>query len=123
VTTLANKDKREYGHRCDQQNGEHDGPNQRRKRSRLFMMVCHRRYSLRQLFANAAIAASRVGSYVWRLGYQNGCHEISTARMRTAHHAVCSASASKNMTMLDALVYLILGLVGDGMEQQKVHYV
>jgi hypothetical protein len=24
---LANKDKREYGHRCDQQDGEHDGPN------------------------------------------------------------------------------------------------
>jgi hypothetical protein len=39
---LANKDKREYGHRCDQQDGEHDGPNQRRKRSRLFVMVCHR---------------------------------------------------------------------------------
>jgi hypothetical protein len=45
------------------------------------------------------------------------------ARGRGTHHAVCSASASKNMTMLDALVYLILGLVGDGMEQQKVHYV
>jgi hypothetical protein len=26
-------------------------------------MVCHRRYSLRQLLANAAIAASRVGLY------------------------------------------------------------
>ena len=62
VTPLANKDKREYGHRCDQQDGEHDGPNPRRKRSRLFVMVCHRRYSRRQLFANAAIAASRVGS-------------------------------------------------------------
>jgi hypothetical protein len=59
---LANKDKREYGHRCDQQDGKHDGPNQRRKRSRLFVMVCHRRYSRRHLFANAAIAASRVGS-------------------------------------------------------------
>src|SRR6516225_2507390 len=45
VTPLTNKDKREYGHRCDQQDGEHDGPNQRRKRSRLFVMVCHRRYS------------------------------------------------------------------------------
>ena len=42
VTPLTNKDKREYGHRCDQQDGEHDGPNQRRKRSRLFIMVCHR---------------------------------------------------------------------------------
>jgi hypothetical protein len=60
VTLLANKDKHEYGHRCDQQDGEHDGPNQRRKRSRLFVMVCHRGYSRRQLFANAAIAASRV---------------------------------------------------------------
>jgi hypothetical protein len=38
----SEKDKREYGHRCDQQDGEHDGPNQRRKRSRLFVMVCHR---------------------------------------------------------------------------------
>jgi len=27
VTPLATKDKREYGHRCDQQDGEHDGPN------------------------------------------------------------------------------------------------
>jgi hypothetical protein len=62
VTPLANKDKREYGHRCDQQDGEHDGPNQRRKRSRLFVMVCHRAYSRRQLFANAAIAASRVAA-------------------------------------------------------------
>jgi hypothetical protein len=60
VTLLANKDKHEYGHRCDQQDGEHDGPNQRRMRSRLFVMVCHRGYSRRQLFANAAIAASRV---------------------------------------------------------------
>ena len=33
VTPLTNKDKREYGHRCDQQDGEHEGPNQRRKRS------------------------------------------------------------------------------------------
>jgi hypothetical protein len=41
VTTLANKEKREYGYRCDQQNGVHDGPNQRGKRSRAFMMVCH----------------------------------------------------------------------------------
>ena len=62
VTSLATKDKREYGHRCDQQDGEHDRPNQRRKRSRLFVMVCHRRYSRRQLFSNAAIAASRVAS-------------------------------------------------------------
>jgi hypothetical protein len=62
VTPLANKDKREYGHRCDQKDGEHDGPNQRRKRSRLFVMVCHRAYSRRQLFVNAAIASSRVGS-------------------------------------------------------------
>ena len=62
LTPLANKDKREYGHRCDQQDGEHDGPDQRRKRSRLFVMVCHRPYSRRQLLANAAIAASRVGS-------------------------------------------------------------
>jgi len=35
VTPLTNKDKREYGHRCDQQDGEHDGPNQRRKRPAL----------------------------------------------------------------------------------------
>jgi hypothetical protein len=62
VIPLANKDKREYGHRCDQQDGEYDGPNQRRKRSRLFMMVCHQRYSRRQLLANAAIAASRVAA-------------------------------------------------------------
>ena len=60
VIPLANKDKREYGHGCDQEDGEHDGPNQRRKRSRLFVMVCHRRYSRRQLLASAAIAASRV---------------------------------------------------------------
>jgi hypothetical protein len=59
VIPLANKDKREYGHRCDQQDGEHDGPNQRGKRSRLFVMVCHRRYSRRQHLPNAAIAASR----------------------------------------------------------------
>src|SRR5215472_1437698 len=26
VTPLATKDKREYGHRCHQQDGEHDGP-------------------------------------------------------------------------------------------------
>ena len=42
VIPLANKDKREYGHGCDQEDGEHDGPNQRRKRSRLFVRVCHR---------------------------------------------------------------------------------
>src|SRR5262249_36160914 len=59
VTPLANKDKGEYRHRCDQQDGEHDGPNQRRQRSRLFVMFCHRRYPPRQLLANAAIAASR----------------------------------------------------------------
>jgi hypothetical protein len=28
----------------------------------LFVMVCHRRYSRRQLLANAAIAAARIGS-------------------------------------------------------------
>ena len=29
----------------------------------------------------------------------------------------------KSMIIVDALVYLILGLVGDGIEEQKVHYV
>jgi hypothetical protein len=62
VTPLASKDKREYGHRCDQQDAEYDCPYQRRKRRRHVVMVCHRRYSRRQLFANADIAASRVGS-------------------------------------------------------------
>src|SRR5262249_3390327 len=38
VTPLANQDKREYGHRCDQQDGEYDGPNQRMKRSRVFLI-------------------------------------------------------------------------------------
>jgi len=36
---LPNEDKREYGHRCDQQKGIYDGPNQRRKRDRLIVMV------------------------------------------------------------------------------------
>jgi hypothetical protein len=29
----------------------------------------------------------------------------------------------KHVAAVDALVYLILGLVGDGIEEQKVHYV
>ena len=50
----------EYGHRCDQQNGEDDRPYQRRKMH--VVMVCHGVCSRRQLLANAAISASRVGS-------------------------------------------------------------
>ena len=34
--------------------------------ARLFVIVCHRRYSRRQLFANAAIAASRVAALAIR---------------------------------------------------------
>jgi|ERR1700757_835981 hypothetical protein len=38
---LATQDKCEYRHRCDQQEREYDGPYQRRKRGRLFVMICH----------------------------------------------------------------------------------
>jgi phage terminase large subunit-like protein len=31
--------------------------------------------------------------------------------------------AEKHDDLVDALVYLILGLVGDGIEEQRVHYV
>jgi hypothetical protein len=55
VTPLANKDKREYGHRSDQQDAEYDCQYQRGKRGRHVVMVCHRGYSRRQLLANAAI--------------------------------------------------------------------
>jgi hypothetical protein len=49
VTPLAIQDKREYGHRCDQQDAEYDGPNQRRKRSPLLVMVCRHRGLARRL--------------------------------------------------------------------------
>jgi hypothetical protein len=31
--------------------------------------------------------------------------------------------SGKHYDAVDALVYLILGLVGDGIEEQKVHYI
>ena len=43
--------------------------------------------------------------------------------MRAAHHAVAWLWVEKHDDAVDALVYLILGLVGEGIEEQKVHYV
>jgi hypothetical protein len=44
-----------------------------------------------------------------------------------ATHAMCISSVGfgveKHDDVVDALVYLILGLVDDGIEEQKVHYV
>jgi hypothetical protein len=41
ASRLANEDKCEYRYRCDQQDGEDDGPYQRRKTGRHVVMVCH----------------------------------------------------------------------------------
>jgi hypothetical protein len=35
----------------------------------------------------------------------------------------CEQLMTQLLDAVDALVYLILGLVGDGIEEQKVHYV
>jgi hypothetical protein len=60
VTPLAIQDKREYGHRCDQQDAEYDGPNQ--KAEPALGDGLSSALLPTPLFANAAIAASRVGS-------------------------------------------------------------
>jgi hypothetical protein len=54
--------------------------------------------------------------------HQDGCREISTSRMRATHHAATQLWGGEADAAVDALVYLILGLVGDGIEEQRVHY-
>lgn len=44
-----------------------------------------------------------------------GCEQLMTQLL--------GLGSEKHDDAVDALVYLILGLVGDGIEEQKVHYV
>jgi hypothetical protein len=43
--------------------------------------------------------------------------------MREAHHAATGFDGEKHDDLVDAVVWLILGVAGDGIEEQKVHYV
>ena len=55
---------------------------------------------------------------------KNGTVKFPRTRMRAAIDAVARLWGEKNtMTRVDALTYLVLGVVRDGIEQQVVHYV
>ena len=46
---------------------------------------------------------------------RTGCEQLMTQLLRFG--------SEKHDDAYDALVYLILGLVGDGIEEQKMHYI
>lgn len=64
-------------------------------------------------------ARLRVAARYIKLGIvkfpRTGCEQLLTQLL--------SFGAERHDDAVDALVYLILGLVGDGIEEQKVHYV
>jgi hypothetical protein len=47
----------------------------------------------------------------------------SLRHVSTFNHFASLFGSEKHDHAVDALVYLILGLVGEGIEEQKVHYV
>jgi hypothetical protein len=55
--------------------------------------------------------------------HQKWDREISPQRMRAVADPVARLRREINDDAVDTLVYLILGVAGDGIEEQKVHYV
>jgi hypothetical protein len=55
--------------------------------------------------------------------YQDGRREVPAERVRTAFDAIIGIGGEKHDDAVDALVYLILGLVGEGIAPQEVRYV